>query len=200
MGKKKDTGFTPEEINAITRYRSNPNRLIIEFAQYFDDLDQLRANKEIPTKYVSFEIMKGILAGVSSGIPNQQLNDALPATLGDATVLIPLSVLRDLVGAWDHYCNSPKPDFAKSFGLSGVDHGRTVLTKVEQIRTDRYYARRVIEERLFAKAAHTKLTLDNAYDKVAKEEIVSIETVKRAYKKHRQHWADVLSKHGLPIK
>ena len=200
MVKKTDRGFTPEEIDAITRYRSNPNRQMIEFAQYFENLDQLRDNKEIPSKYVSFEITKGILEGVSCGIPNQQLNNALPATLGDATVLIPLSVLRDLVGAWEHYCNSPKPDFAKSFGLSGVDHGRTVLTKVEQIRTDRYYARRVIEERLFARAAHTKLTLDAAYDIVAKEEIVSIETVKRAYNKHRQHWTAVLSKHGLPIK
>jgi hypothetical protein len=50
MSKKTDTGFTPEEIRAITRYRSNPNRQMIEFAQYFDDLDKLRANKEIPTK------------------------------------------------------------------------------------------------------------------------------------------------------
>ena len=200
MVKKTDTRFTPEDIEAIARYRSNPNRRMIEFAQYFDDLDKLRANKEVPTKYVSFEVMKGILAGLNSGVTNQQLNDALLATLGDATVSIPLSVLRDLVDAWEHYCNSPKPNFAKSFGLSGVDNGRTVLTKVEQVRIHRYYARRVIEERLFAKAACTKLILNKAYEIVAKQEIASVETVERAYKKHRRHWATVLSKHGLPIK
>ena len=42
MVKKADTGFTPEEIEAIIRYRSNPNRRMIEFAQYFEDLDELR--------------------------------------------------------------------------------------------------------------------------------------------------------------
>ena len=200
MSKKTDTGFTPEEISAITSYRSNPNRQMIEFAQYFDDLDKLRANKEIPTKYVSFEVMKGILAGVSSGIPNQQLNDALPSTLGDATVSIPLSVLRDIVGAWDDYCNSPEPNFAKSFGLSGFGHGRTVLTKLEHIKTDRYFARRIIEERLYAKAAHNKISLDKAFEIVANEENISVTTAKRAYQKHREHWEEVLSKHGLPIK
>ena len=200
MVKKTDTGFTPEEIKAIARYRSNPNRRIIEFAQYFEDLDKLRVNEEIPTKYVSFEVMKGILAGLDSGVPNQQLNDALPATLGDATVSIPLSVLRDLVGAWEHYCNSPEPNFAKSFGLSGFGHGRTVLTKLEHIKINRYYARRIIEERLYAKAAHNKISLDNAFEIVANEENISITTAKRAYQNHRAHWEAVLSKHGLPIK
>ena len=200
MSKKTDTGFTPKEISAITSYRSNPNRQMIEFAQYFDDLDKLRANKEIPTKYVSFEVMKGILAGLSSEIPNQQLNGALPATLGDATVSIPLSVLRDLVDAWDHYCNSPKPNFAKSFGFGGTKHERTVLTKLEQIKSDRYYARRIIEERLYARAQRSKMSLAKAYEKVAETEKVSIETLKRAYRKHRAHWETVLNKHDLSIK
>lgn len=200
MSKKTDTGFTPEEISAIKRYRFSQNRQMLRFTQYFDDLDRLRANEEIPTKYVSFEVLKGFLLNLMSGVSNEQLNEALPATFGEDTVSIPLSVLRDLVGAWDDYCNSPKPNFAKSFGLSGVDHGRTVLTKLEQINTERYYARRIIEERLFAKAAHDKISLAKAYAKVAEQEKVSVDTLKRAYKKQRTHWEAVFSKYDLPTK
>ena len=200
MVKKADTGFTPEEIEAIIRYRSNPNRRMIEFAQYFDDLDKLRAKEKIPTTFVSFEVLKGILGGLKHGTQNQTLIDALPATLGEDTVSIPLSVLRDLAGAWDHYCHSPKPNLSKSFGLGGNKHERTVLTKLEQIKIERYYARRIIEERLYSNAMRTKISLAKAYENIAEQEKVSIETLKRAYRKQRSHWEAVLLKHDLPIK
>jgi len=200
MSKKTKIEFTPEEQNAIDKYLANPDYLMLEFAQYFESLDQLRANEEIPTKYVSFEVLQGLLAGLSSGVSNERLNDALPATLGKDTVSIPLSVLRDLVGAWDHYCNSPQPNLAKSFGFGGFKHERSLLTKVEQIKTERYYARRIFELRLCAKEAGIKLTTQKAYEEVAEKDKVSIETIKRAYRKHRAHWEAILSKHGLPTK
>ena len=200
MSKKTDTGFTPEEISAITRYRSNPNRQMIEFAQYFEDLDELRANVKIPTTYVSFEVLQGLVDGLTSGISSERLNDALPAALGEDTVTVPLAVVRDLVGKWDHYRNSPQPNLTKNFGFGGMKHERTVLTKMEQIRTDRYYARRVIEERLYAKERNTKMSLEKAYERVAETEKVSIDTLKRAYRKHQAHWKKVLKKHDLSIK
>ncbi len=200
MVKKTDTGFTPEEIEAIVRYRSNPNRQMIEFAQYFEDLDELRANGKIPTTYVSFEVLQGLLDGLTSGISSERLNDALPAALGEDTVTVPLSVVRDLVGKWDHYRSSPQPNLTKSFGFGGMKHERTVLTKIEQIRADRYYTRRVIEERLYARERHIKMSLEKAYERVAETEKISIDTLKRAYRKHRAHWEKVLKKHDLSIK
>jgi hypothetical protein len=95
---------------------------------------------------------------------------------------------------------SHQPNLTKSFGFGGMKHERTVLTKMEQIRTDRYYARRVIEERLYAKERNTKMSLEKAYERVSETEKVSIDTLKRAYRKHRSHWEKVLKKHDLSIK
>lgn len=64
---KKNDILSAEHKQKIDAYLHNPNRKVIEAGHYLQHLDDLRAAKDIPTTFVSFEILKTILNGLSEG-------------------------------------------------------------------------------------------------------------------------------------
>jgi len=197
---KKNDILSAEHKQKIDAYLQNPNRKVIEAGHYLQHLDDLRAAKDIPTTFVSFEVLKTMLNGLSEGYSNAELLKIVPPALGAETVEIPLAVLRDLCSKWEIFANQREHNLDKAFGFTGSNGERPIWTKIQTINDQKYLTERVFLARLDAVLEDRKLTQQQAIEDVAATEGLSTETVKNAFYKHRKHYADLFKTHGIKIK
>ena len=197
---KKRLPLSEEGVKAIKDYINSPKRKLIENKQYFDNLERLLVDRKIPTTLVSFEVLKALHNGIENGFTNTEILGTLPKSMGNETVKVPVAVIRSLIFAWDKYKYSEEQNFEKSFGLDGKDKSRKPLTKLEIQKTEKYYTQRIFELRMNKKLDGIKFTVDDAAEQVSEENSVSVQSVKNAYKKHRQSFIKIFKEQNLPIK
>ena len=197
---KKQAPLSEESVKAIADYINSPERKLTETKQYFDSLERLRMDSKIPTALVSFEVLRTLHNGIENGFTNKAVLGALPKSMGNETIEVPVAVIRSLISAWERYKYSEEQNLEKSFGLSGNNNSRRPLTRLEIQETEKYYTRRVFELRMEGMLDGQKVTVDKAVEQVAEENKVSEQTVKNAYKKHRRTFASLFKAHNLPIK
>ena len=197
---KKQAPLSEESVKAIADYINSPDRKLTETKQYFDSLERLRVNGKTPTTLVSFEVLRTLHNGIENGFSNKAVLGALPKSMGNETIEVPVAVIRSLISAWEHHKRSKKKNFEKSFGLSGSNNSRKPLTRLEIQKMEKYYTRRVFELRLEGMLDSKKVRVIDAVEQVAEETEVSDQTVQNAYKKHRRTFASLFKAHNLPIK
>ena len=197
---KKQAPLSEESVKAIADYINSPERKLTETKQYFDSLERLRMDSKIPTALVSFEVLRTLHNGIENGFTNNEVLGALPKSMGNETIEVPVAAIRSLISSWERYKYSEEQNLEKSFGLSGSNNSRKPLTRLEIQETEKYYTRRVFELRIEGMLDGQKVTVDNAVEQVAEENKVSVQTVKNSYKKHRSTFSDLFEAHNLPIK
>ena len=197
---KKQSPLSEESVKAIADYINSPERKLTETKQYFDSLERLRMDSKIPTALVSFEVLRTLHNGIENGFTNNEVLGALPKSMGNETIEVPIAVIRSLISSWERFKYSEEQNLEKSFGLSGSNNSRKPLTRLEIQETEKYYTRRVFELRMEGMLDGQKVTVDNAVEQVAEENKVSVQTVKNSYKKHRRTFSDLFKAHKLPIK
>ena len=197
---KKQAPLSEESVKAIADYINSPERKFTETKQYFDSLERLLVDGKIPTTIVSFEALRTLHNGIENGFTNAAVLSALPKSMGNETIEVPVAVIRSLISSWERYKYSEEQNLGKSFGLSGSNNSRKPLTRLEIQKTEKYYTQRVFELRMEGMLDGQKVTVDKAVEQVAEENKVSEQTVKNAYKKHRRTFASLFKAHNLPIK
>ena len=197
---KKQAPLSEESVKAIADYINSPERKLTETKQYFDSLERLLVDGKIPTTIVSFEALRTLHNGIENGFTNAAVLSALPKSMGNETIEVPVAVIRSLISSWERYKYSEEQNLGKSFGLSGGNNSRKPLTRLEIQKTEKYYTQRVFELRMEGMLDGQKVTVDKAVEQVAEENKVSEQTVKNAYKKHRRTFASLFKAHNLPIK
>ena len=197
---KKQSPLSEESVKAIADYINSPERKLTETKQYFDSLERLRMDSKIPTALVSFEVLRTLHNGIENGFTNKEVLGALPKSMGNETIEVPVAAIRSLISSWERYKYSEEQNLEKSFGLSGSNNSRKPLTRLEIQETEKYYTRRVFELRMEGMLDGQKITVDNAVEQVSEENKVSVQTVKNSYKKHRSTFSDLFEAHNLPIK
>ena len=145
---KKQAPLSEESVKAIADYINSPERKLTETKQYFDSLERLRMDSKIPTALVSFEVLRTLHNGIENGFTNKAVLGALPKSMGNETIEVPVAVIRSLISAWERYKYSEEQNLEKSFGLSGNNNSRRPLTRLEIQETEKYYTRRVFELRM----------------------------------------------------
>ena len=188
---KKHTPLSEESVKAIADYINSPERKLTETKQYFDSLERLLVDGKIPTTLVSFEALRTLHNGIENGFTNTAVLSALPKSMGNETIEVPVAVIRSLISSWERYKYSEEQNLEQSFGLSGSNNSRKPLTRLEIQKTEKYYTQRVFELRMEGMLDGQKVTVDKAVEQVAEENKVSEQTVKNAYKKHRRTFASL---------
>ena len=197
---KKQALLSEGSVKAIKDYINSPDRKLTETKQYFDSLERLLVDGKIPTTLVSFEALRTLHNGIENGFTNTAVLSALPKSMGNETIEVPVAVIRSLISSWERYKYSEEQNLEKSFGLSGNSNSRKPLTRLEIQETEKYYTRRVFELRMEGMLDGQKVTVDNAVEQVAEENKVSVQTVKNAFKKHRRTFSNLFKAYNLPIK
>ncbi|MCH1428373.1 MAG: hypothetical protein L7V88_04920 [Alphaproteobacteria bacterium] len=198
----KNTNFSQEQLEALMKFVTNPNRELDTWADYIGILDQLRKDHKLPTTYVAFEILDSVFGGLERGHSAEKLIEQLPAELSNNVIPIPAAVIGALLNGWVKYKNSEihDRDMDKSFGLLGKEAQRPPISNMKQLSKELNLVRRVVELTYKAKLDGKAITLFDAFNLVSEnEEInVSYETVRKAWYKHRETMNNDLVTKGLP--
>ena len=197
---KKQALLSEENVKAIKDYINSPDRKLAETKQYFDSLERLLVDGKIPTTLVSFEALRTLHNGIENGFTNTAVLSALPKSMGNETIEVPVAVIRSLISSWERYKYSEEQNLEKSFGLSGSNNSRKPLTRLAIQETEKYYTRRVFELRLERMLDGKKVRVIDAVEQVAEETEVSEQTVQNAYKKHRLTFVNLFKAYNIPIK
>ena len=195
-----NTNFSQEQLEALMKFVTNPNRELDTLADYIGILDQLRKDHKLPTTYVAFEILDSVFGGLERGHSAEKLIEQLPTELSNNVIPIPAAVIGALLNGWGKYKNSEIHDMNKSFGLLGKEAQRPPISNMKQLSKELNLVRRVVELTYKAKLDGKAITLFDAFNLVSEnEEInVSYETVRKAWYKHRETMNNDLVAKGLP--
>ena len=195
-----NTNFSQEQLEALMKFVTNPNRELDTLADYIGILDQLRKDHKLPTTYVAFEILDSVFGGLERGHSAEKLIEQLPAELSNNVIPIPAAVIGALLNGWVKYKNSEIHDMDESFGLLGKEKRRPPISNMKQLSKELNLVRRVVELTYKAKLDGKAITLFDAFNLVSEnEEInVSYETVRKAWYKHRETMNNDLVAKGLP--
>ena len=195
-----NTNFSQEQLEALMKFVTNPNRELDTLADYIGTLEQLRKDRKLPTTYVAFEILENVFGGLEKGHSAEKLIEQLPAELSNNVIPIPAAVIGALLHGWDKYKNSEIHDMDESFGLLGEEKRRPPISNMKQLSKELNLVRRVVELTYKAKLDGKAITLFDAFNLVSEnEEInVSYETIRKAWYKHRETMNNDLVAKGLP--
>ena len=197
-----NTNFSQEQLEALMKFVTNPNRELDKLADYIRKLEQLKKDRKLPTAYVAFEILENVFGGLEKGHSAEKLIEQLPAELSNNVIPIPAAVIGALLNGWVKYKNSEihDRDMDKSFGLLGKEAQRPPISNMKQLSKELNLVRQIVELIYKAKLDGKAITLFDAFNLVSEnEEInVSYETVRKAWYKHRETMNDDLAAKGLP--
>ena len=195
-----NTNFSQEQLEALMKFVTNPNRELDTLADYIGTLDQLRKDRKLPTTYVAFEILENVFGGLERGHSAEKLIEQLPAELSNNVIPIPAAVIGALLNGWVKYKNSEIHDMDKSFGLLGKETQRPPISNMKQLSKELNLVRQIVELIYKAKLDGKAITLFEAFNLVSenKEINVSYETVRKAWYKHRETMNNDLVAKGLP--
>ena len=195
-----NTNFSQEQLEALMKFVTNPNRELDKLADYIRKLEQLKKDRKLPTAYVAFEILENVFGGLEKGHSAEKLIEQLPAELSNNVIPIPAAVIGALLTGWDKYKNSKIYDMDESFGLLGKETRRPPISNMKQLSKELNLVRQIVELIYKAKLDGKAITLFEAFNLVSenKEINVSYETVRKAWYKHRETMNDDLAAKGLP--
>ena len=195
-----NTNFSQEQLEALMKFVTNPNRELDTLADYIGTLDQLRKDRKLPTTYVAFEILENVFGGLERGHSAEKLIEQLPAELSNNVIPIPAAVIGALLNGWVKYKNSEIHDMDKSFGLLGKETQRPPISNMKQLSKELNLVRQIVELIYKAKLDGKAITLFDAFNLVSEDEEVNVsyETVRKAWYKHRETMNNDLVAKGLP--
>ncbi len=195
-----NTNFSQEQLEALMKFVTNPNRELDTLADYIGILEQFRKDRKLPTTYVAFEILENVFGGLERGHSAEKLIEQLPTELSNNVIPIPVAVIGALLNGWGKYKNSEIHDMNKSFGLLGKEAQRPPISNMKQLSKELNLVRQIVELIYKAKLDGKAITLFDAFNLVSEnEEInVSYETVRKAWYKHREEMNNDLVAKGLP--
>ena len=197
-----NTNFSQEQLEALMKFVTNPNRELDTVADYVGTLEQLRKDRKLPTTYVAFEILDNVFGGLERGHSAEKLIEQLPAELSNNVIPIPAAVIGALLNGWVKYKNSEihDRDMDKSFGLLGKETRRPPISNMKQLSKELNLVRQIVELIYKAKLDGKVITLSDAFELVSEnEEInVSYETIRKVWYKHRETMNNDLVAKGLP--
>ena len=196
----KNTNFSQEQLEALMKFVTNPNRELDTLADYIGTLDQLRKDRKLPTTYVAFEILENVFGGLERGHSAEKLIEQLPAELSNNVIPIPAAVIGALLNGWVKYKNSEIHDMDKSFGLLGKETQRPPISNMKQLNKELNLVRQIVKLIYKAKLDGKAITLFDAFNLVSEDEEVNVsyETVRKAWYKHRETMNKDLVAKGLP--
>tara|TARA_B110000908_G_C10161736_1_gene406360 strand:+ start:162 stop:773 length:612 start_codon:yes stop_codon:yes gene_type:complete len=189
---------TTVNIKKLHEYKNSSSRDLIELEQFFHNLEKFTLEGIIPPTFASFEIIESLVLGLELGHKYTDLLKCLPHSLGSKTVAVPISILAALSTAWFDYKKSPTLTMGRAFQLKEKHTGkRPAVSKMNSLKTDRYYARQVLFEYYAAQNSKQKISALDAQVKISEDEKVSFSTVKNAYTKHKNVLINEFLKHGI---
>ena len=195
-----NTNFSQEQLEALMKFVTNPNRELDTLADYIGTLDQLRKDRKLPTTYVAFEILENVFGGLERGHSAEKLIEQLPAELSNNVIPIPAAVIGALLNGWVKYKNSEIHDMDKSFGLLGKETQRPPISNMKQLSKELNLVRQIVELIFKAKLDGKAITLFDAFNLVSEDEEINVsyETIRKAWYKHRETMNKDLVAKGLP--
>ena len=196
----KNTNFSQEQLEALMKFVTNPNRELDTLADYIRKLEQLKKDRKLPTAYVAFEILDKVFGGLERGHSAEKLIEQLPAELSNNVIPIPAAVIGALLHGWDKYKNSKIHDMDESFGLLGEEKRRPPISNMKQLSKELNLVRQIVELIFKAKLDGKAITLFDAFNLVSEDEEINVsyETIRKAWYKHRETMNKDLVAKGLP--
>ena len=177
----KNTNFSQEQLEALMKFVTNPNRELDTLADYIGTLDQLRKDRKLPTAYVAFEILENVFGGLEKGHSAEKLIEQLPSELSNNVIPIPAAVIGALLNGWVKYKNSEIHDMDKSFGLLGKETQRPPISNMKQLSKELNLVRQIVELIFKAKLDGKAITLFDAFNLVSEDEKINVsyETIRK---------------------
>ncbi len=177
-----------ETILAVNEaLRADPNAEFI-FALYWR-ARTLLDDPNLPKAAVVFEMMQSVFSAFEGGLAHNDIADAYPvAAWQKDTVEIPRAWLGVWIEGWTKYkSGNTGSTLGEAFGVEGGGQGKQpVRERIGQINRDIRLSNKVEIEYRSAQADNCKATWEGAFQAVADDEGVSVDTVKRAHKKHKE--------------
>jgi hypothetical protein len=197
---KNGTNFTDEQLEALIKFVSNPNRELEALTDYIVSLDLMRKQRKLPTSYVAFEILDNIYGSLEKGNSVETILERMPNKFSQNLIPIPAAVIGALLVGWNNYKNSEINDMSRSFGLLGEEKRRPPISKLKQISKELNLVRSVVAKIYQANLDGKAITLSEAISQVSLNNNykASHETIRKAWQKHRVNFNAELTEKGLP--
>lgn len=193
--------FSETDRKALTElgdYLKDPiNSFVFTASNWWE---ALWLSTEVNHATVVFEAILSIHDALEKDFPREAIKDAFPVEAWKTdTVEIPRAWLQPLAEGWAKYRRAPPgTTLGEALSIEGGGAGkRPARERLLQLGKERRVSNRVIFTMASLVAANGKSSWENAYSIVAVEEDISIVTVRRASRKHRQATLESLKALGI---
>ena len=165
----------------------------------FEQFEALRRSGKLPTTFIAFEAISALMAGRIEGYAPQELEECWPTDWGTQKIELPVALVGALASAWEEYRDHVGTKaLGTVFQLEGKSNkSRKTITNAIQRDRDRRLAQAV--EVAYLVGAHEKepTTIEEAIERVAQKENLSIEAVQKAHRQYRSEVRAALKELGV---
>ncbi len=179
MGKSR----APEvDEDGLARHRAATNKELTALKNRFLQYEEQREAEGLATPYIAFEAIAGLLGAHMEGFSDGQVRNCWPDAWGTSAVSLPASVVMVLANGWIKYKQpASRQTLGEVFQLEGGGQGKNRATaRQDAVDRNRKYANLVV----LYYTQQTGVSLEIAFERVAMEFDVGVETVQTAYKKY----------------
>lgn len=189
---KDQPSLDPQIIQELKNYHKNDLNSFIYQLHFRSRM--LLENDKLPSSLVALEMLESVFSSMEEGHQHYEIADAYPnQSWREDTVEVPRDWIRELVNGWKKYKQSEaQATFGEAFGLEGGGQGSQPARHwLEVMNRNSRISNAVLFEYLAERASGKTASWERAYENVAAEEGISLDTVKRASKTMRD---DTLNK------
>ena len=165
----------------------------------FEQFEALRRSGKLPTTFIALEAISALMAGRIEGYAPQELEECWPTDWGTQKIELPVALVGALASAWEEYRDDVGTKaLGTVFQLEGKSNkSRKTITNAIQRDRDRRLAQAV--EVAYLVGAHEKepTTIEEAIERVAQKENLSIEAVQKAHRQYRSEVRAALKELGV---
>jgi hypothetical protein len=198
MSKPRPPKFNRERLRQ-SMDQSEGEKLLQKLADRLEILEDLLKRKKTNTTYVAFEALTNFFHLHAYGLTDAQLKETWPDSWGQHTITVPTALLREIAEGWVDYLKAPSgTTLGEAMGLEGGGQGRQPLkSTAQQESRDLARVNAVLVEYTDASLGTEPISLQAAQERVAEERGESLETIRKAHKKHYSTVKEFLTKRGF---